>query len=204
MPEPILRQGIEYNEEPPPSVLVKAMTRQRALQLIDEGEFRLSKPSYYRTFENPELRDQNEGIGSFTLNGKEIFTESGNDVFIWGTSLEDVNLDMLLQLSQTYDTIVSINNPEEFFQRILSYIRNNQSPYHLHCGRVTYNRAQVIAQQTLRGQRWHYNVFQKDIRDVDQVEYRISLTRLGHSIEEEHLHLTIGNCQDIISIEDLA
>ncbi len=202
MPNAIIESGIEYNGYPPPNILVKAMERPRALALINDGNIRFRTLSYYREIENPGQGDPNEGIGNYQLNGNDMTTTSANEIFIWCTSLDEVSRDTLLRLATGYETIIRIQNPLEFFSRIYNFLRENLTTFHLHCGRVIYNRGQAVDQQTLNEQKWHYNIFQKDTKYADQMEYRISLTNVSFGlIAKDYIDLNIRYCQDIISIE---
>ena len=74
--------GIEYNEHPSPSSVIKATESRWAYKLRDHGEIRLNSIKFYQSVENAELGDTNEGNGMLRMNGHPMESGSINEVFI--------------------------------------------------------------------------------------------------------------------------
>lgn len=198
---------IEYNEYPPPQLLLKAMERQWAEKLIDSGSLRLRKLEYYRQWENDHLGDANDGRGLFHMAGDPVQTDSGNDVYAWCLSLPDISNAQLLEIAKhgEYNCVVRIHSPEELFKRMLKFLQEHKKGFRLHNGYVHYNRGAEIDKETLKSQKFHFNVFQKEQRFQENKEYRISITNCTLTrYKEDYLDLLLGDSSDILSIEPLS
>ncbi len=58
--------------------------------------------------------------------------------------------------------------------------------------------------RTLNSQKFHFNVFQKDPSFAPDMEYRLSLTDTSLRPQQKNLvDLAVGDCSDILSIEEL-
>ena len=199
-------EGIEYNEYPPPSVLIKAMKRQWALQLLHTGSMKMRRLAYYRQLEKPTLGDPEEGLGLLKFNGRLMHSNSMKDIFVWCTSLLSIAPTRFMQIAEegNYDCRVRILDPQTFFSRICICLRQNHRGFNIHCGHIIYNRREEVDQKTLHSQKWNSNVFQKPPGSKDDQEYRISVQNCTDTpLPVEGLDLTIGNCSDILSIEDV-
>jgi len=194
--------GIEYNKYPPPSSLIKATEMKRAILLRDEGNIRLSSIEYYQSLEKPELGDQNEGQGTFELNGHAMESGSINEVYIWCSAIPSTNPDILKSLSSNYDTIIRVIEVEEFVNRIRKAAMSKGYDLMPHMGAVIYNRGEEVTKKVLNDQKWHHNVFQKGNEFSHQEEYRVAFCNFTFDkIGLGHLDLELGNCSDIIKIE---
>lgn len=91
----IIACGIEYNEFPPPKLLVKAMKKKWADPLIKDGVLRIQNIEYFKKWENKILGDSNDGEGLYHLNNHPIQTGSGNDVYAWCLSLPKISSDRI-------------------------------------------------------------------------------------------------------------
>jgi len=202
----LIVNGIEYNEYPSPGQLVKLMERKWANELLNSGSVRLRKLEYYRRWENDLLGDPNDGEGLYHRRGHPMEAGSINDVYGWCLSLPDIPSTRISLLAHHggYDCMVRIHAPEEFFRRAQDWLSAHLNGFLLHCGRVNYNRGEEVDEQTLKSQKFHFNVFQKDPRFQDDMEYRMAVTNSTFtSLPGDHLDLALGDCTDIISIEDL-
>jgi hypothetical protein len=202
----LLLGGIEYNEYPPPPQLVKLMTRERADEVIQNGLLRLRPLQYYRHWENKVLGDPNDGLGLYHLDGHPIHAGSINPDYAWCLSLPEIDLSRRLLLARHggYDSIVWIHAPEEFFRRVRDWLSAHLNGFHLHCGCVNYDRGGEVDKQTLNSQKFLFHVFQKDPKFQEDMEYRMAVTDATFTgTEQDHLDLALGDCTDIISIEDL-
>lgn len=198
----VVVNGIEYNEYPSPSSLIKATERKWALKLRDEGFLRLNSAYFYQTLEDPELGDRNEAKGMLKLNGHPIETSSINELFIWCSAIPEASPKILKSLNPSYDVIVRIYNVDEFVKRIVSTAKSRNYALYPHIGRVKYNRGKEVSKDVLNNQQWHYNVFQKSSNYAHQEEYRLSFSNINFKrIEKNYLDLSLGKCSDIIEIE---
>ena len=202
----IIVNGIEYNEYPPPSRLVKAMEREWGGDLVGKGAIRFRRLEYYQRWENAVLGDPNEGNGLFHLDGQPMEVNSSNEVYAWCASLPALSLERLALMAREgkYNCIIKLFDPEEFFQRVKDKLSTQRKGLWLHCGHVNYNRGAQIDRNKLNSQNFHFNVFQKDPKFKEDMEYRMSVVNCTfHRLPEDHLDLVLGDCSDIISIEEL-
>lgn len=202
----IIRNGIEYNELPAPEMLVKAMERRFANQLLDSGKLRISHLDFFRNWENKILGDCNDGIGQYYVNGHPMENSSVNDIYAWSLSFPEIADSRLAIFGEQcgYDCKVVIREPEEMFQRIKKRLANNHSELWIHCGAVKYDRSQAVDKATLNSQQFHFNVFQKAASFEEDREYRLSITNISFSrFHGNYIDVEVGNCRDIASIEEL-
>ncbi len=202
----IVANGIRYNEYPPPQLLVKAMERRWAEELVRAGLMRLRKLEYYRSWENGLLGDPNDGEGLYHVHGYPMQTGSSNDVYAWCLSLPTIEPSRRLLLAQHggYDCLLVIPAPERFFKKVAGFLSQNRKGFGLHCGLANYNRGEEIAKRTLNSQKFHHNVFQKSPRFEDDKEYRMAITNSTFNrLHDDHLDLLLGDCRDIMSIDGL-
>ncbi len=198
----VIVNGIEYNEYPSPSSLIKSTEMKWALKLRDEGCLRLNSVGFYQKLENPELGDTNEAKGMLKLNGHPMEVDSANEVFIWCSAKPDTSTEVLKSLNRSYDAIVRINNVEEFANRIISAARSSGYNLAPHLGQINYNRGEEVSKDVLNDQKWHHNIFQKSMDYSHQKEYRMSFSNFTFQpINKSCLDITLGNCSDILDIE---
>ena len=198
--------GIEYNDYPPPAELIKAMERQWAVPLDQAGSIKMRKLAFYQCWEKRILGDPEDGKGFLRFDGRLIHTGTVNDVYAWCTSLSSIQPSRLALIARDggYDCLVRIREPSSFLARILSFLRQNYQGFRVHCGHVVYNRRADVDKITLNSQSWHFNVFQKAQESKDDEEYRISIVNCTFNhLSGEDLDLELGDCSDIITIEEL-
>ncbi len=197
-----LVDGIEYNQYPPPTTLIKAMESKWAAKLLNEGAIRLYSIKYYQTLESHELGDVNEGRGMLHLNGHQMQMGSTNEVFIWCGALPNTSVATLKGLNSSYNTIIRITNVIEFTNRIVCALYDFGFKWHTHLGQVTYNRGDEVSKETLNRQKWHYNIFQKSAKYEHQREYRLAFTNISfQQINKKWIALSIGSSKDIMKME---
>lgn len=202
----IISNGIEFNEHPAPRLLVKAMSRRWADSLIDSGKLRVRHLDYFRNWENKVLGDPDDGNGEYHVNGHPMETGSLNDVYAWCLSFPEITPNRLTLFAEQsgYDCLVVIRNPEVMFQRINEFLLTNLDGFMVNCGAVKYDRSQEVDIKTLDSKQVHYNVFQKAASFEEDREYRVSIINCNFSHrQDKHIDLEIGNCRDIVSIEEL-
>lgn len=197
-----INEGIEFNEFPPPSELIKAMESKWAEQLIKNGSVRLNPLSYYQSLESEELGDNLEGLGELRVDGHPYSMSSINETFVWCCANPETDHATLLSLDDNYDVIIKISDPIEFVKRISKALREAgyefSSP---HAGRINYNRSDEVTLPTLQEQMWEWNSFQKSLSYQHQNEFRFVFTELSFSMDEvAPIDLSIGNCEDIIEL----
>ena len=193
------------------------MKRVYAEKLAHEGKLRMGNLTYYRQLEDEHLGDENEGLGLYYVDDRPMQTESINKTYVWCSSLPSVSRERMQEfaLSSGYDCRLVINNPLEFIRRVNKVI---PAHFYLHIGCVRYDRGNAISKELLNRQKFDFQLFQKDAAFSDQDEYRIAAidnpySSLSDADEQEHiaraqgeccrlpLDLSLGNCDDIMSIE---
>ncbi len=186
--------------------MVKAMKHQWANQLVIAGSMRFRSLEYYRKWENAVLGDPNDGEGLFHMNAHPFAVGSSNPVYAWCASLPEITVERLLDLAKhgKYDCIVRIREPEVLLQRVRLALRQKADELLLHCGEVFYDRGNEVDKETLNSQKFHFNVFQKSPRFMQDREYRMSLTDVSvRPNPREYVDLLVGDCSDIMDIEEL-
>ena len=198
--------GIEYNEFPPPSRLIKVMSKEFALRLVEEGELRIWNLEFFRKWENRTLGDINDGNSLFHLNGHRITVGSINDVYAYCFShlkISDRQINLNAR-SQGYDCVVTVNNPIIFFGKINAWLVSNRPGFRIHCGDVNYTRGDELSKADLNSQNFHYNIFQKSKCFLEDKEYRLSITNSTFKkLNDQYIDLDIGNCAGLLSIKSL-
>lgn len=193
--------GIEYNEHPPQSSVIKATESKWAYKLRDNGEIRLNSIKFYHALENADLGDQNEGNGMLRVNGHPMESGSINEVFIWCSALDSTPHATLKCFNTNYDTIIQLTDPVEFAKRIRKAALDKGYDLMPHLGHIQYNRGDEVTKKELNEQKWYANVFQKGSSYSHQQEYRFAFSNFTfNEIGLDHLDLVIGACNDIIKI----
>lgn len=202
----VIVEGVEYNNYPPPPVLLKLMKSRWAKALIKFGNIRLVSLEFYQRWENKVLGDPSDGIALSHMNERPYTIDSHNEIFALCMSLPSISQERALTLAKEgdYDCMVKIVTPEQLFQRIKGAIKRVEGSFWSHCGHVNYDRGQEVDKQTLNTQKFHFNVFQKSPDFEADKEYRLSLTNCDlKSLKTEFIEIEMGNCEDIITIESL-
>ena len=197
--------GIEFNEHPPPRFLVKLMKRKFAEKLRDAGEIRLGSLFSYQNWENDELGDVHDGLALFHIAGHPIKIETANQVFVWSSSLPSISPERTdkLALSGGYDCRITVSNAQMRFKRINDTLKMDHPYFWMHCGHVKYDRGCETNRDSISARGFQFNVFQKSHHFSADVEYRISITN-GSTVThpDEHIFLVLGNCSDLVTIEN--
>lgn len=194
-------EGVEFNELPPTS-LKRALNKKYAESLINEGSIKLNRLKLLQEIEAMPRGDNNEGIGSYSIEGKAELCEQIHDAFIYCTAIGSIENEKLLEIFNDCDTVVEITNPLEFSRRIrcLSIF----DVYNVHCGTVKYDRGTGLPAQTPMDLNWNFNMFQKDERYSEQQEYRFAVIKellFGPTAaDSDNIVINIGYCGDIASI----
>lgn len=201
--ESVIVDGVEY---PPPTILLKAMERRWAKELITTGLMRFGSLASYREWENTVLGDPNDGKGLFHMKGHPYRTGSANPVYAWCASLPTITPDRTLLLAEhgKYDCVVRVHHPLILIQRIREALSATYKSLNLDCSEVSYNRGVEVDKQALNSQNFHFNVFQKDPAFALDMEYRLSLTDTDlRPDRKSYVNITVGKCSDIMSIDEL-
>lgn len=202
----IIEKGIEYKFYPPPPVLVKVMKEKHAKNLREHGAVRLTHADVYRAMENQQLGDCHDSRGMLTMEGHEYHTSTVNPVFLFSMSIQNITHKRISEIAESegYDCLLTISNPEVFFQRIREALLRRSRKYWVHCGKVKYNRGVTVSKNALNSQQFNHNIFQKShIFRMDK-EYRLSVSNLSlHPRQQKYINLAIGKCTRIVTIEKL-
>jgi len=202
----IIVDGVEYNTYPPPEKLVKVMARRWAEVLLSNGAMRFGSLEYYRKWENDALGDPNDGEGMLRMKEHQYNVGSSNPVYAWCTSIPTITPERIRILANHghYDCLVQIHHPMTLIQRVRRTLSSKGRGLYLHCAEVSYNRGIEVDKATLNSQKFHFNVFQKDSRFAEDIEYRLALTDVGLKYEvRDHVDIQVGKCSDITDIRDL-
>lgn len=198
--------AIQYMEYPPPESLIRVMKQQWAEELIRKGSLRLHKLEFYRRWEKGQLGDPDDGKGLYRMGGHPMHSNSSNDIYVWCLSLPTIQRERLMLLAKDggYDSVIVLHSPEKFFKRVHGSVSKYRKHFPLHCGLVRYNRGEEVNKEILNSQKFNFNVFQKDHRFKEDMEYRMSIINATFDrLKEDYLDLLIGDCSDIISMEAL-
>lgn len=202
----IISEGVEYNSYPPPSSVTKAMERIWAKKFIENGSMRFGSLKYYQTWEIKTLGDKNDGRGMFHMEGDPYEIESSNPVYVWCASLPDITPERVRVLAKegNYDCRVRICQPQCLIHRVRDALITLRSDLMLQCSDVIYDRGLEVDKVMLNDQKFHFNVFQKDVNFEEDMEYRLSVVDCSiKPIQDAYIDIKVGNCSDIITIEDL-
>ena len=161
--------GHHPKEYPPHKFLIKAMSREFAEKLIDEGALRMWIIDFYRNIENKFQGDNSEGIGRNIVDGKHLSIGSANSQFIWCLSMSDEPESLkssLLNLDNNYDTLIVIVEPIKFIKGFEKAVHDMHDFGHkLLYGPVRYDKNEKIDRKTFNKiypNYEYFSVFQKD------------------------------------------
>lgn len=200
--------GVEYSDYPPPAGLVKVMERRWAQKLLASGSMQFGNLVSYRRWENEVLGDPNDGHAMYMMNGHPYQLGSANPIYAWCAARLEISADRLLLLAEhgKYDCVVRVHEPLALIQRVRAALTGDNSIFHLQCSQVSYNRGAVVSKDTfIRIQnKFQSNVSEKDPRFSPDKEYRLWLTDSSRRpARKAHVDVEIGECSDILSIEEL-
>ncbi|GAB4188842.1 MAG: hypothetical protein Tsb002_15410 [Wenzhouxiangellaceae bacterium] len=197
-----IEDGVEFNQYPPPSTLVKAMEFKWATNIIETGSLRLNSTSFYQNLESKDLGDFNEGRGMFKMNGHEMNVGTINDVYIWCSALPDTSKEVLLSLEESYNCIITINDTLQFVKRVSRALKDKGLKMWPHIGTVKYSRGKEVSKEALNSQKFNYNIFQKADNYSHHNEFRISFMNVTtNKLGTNPIDIEIGNCKELVTIE---
>lgn len=203
-PNPIA--DVEFRSYPPPKSLVKLMEYDWAKLFLTRGLMRFGSLESYRTWENKELGDPNDGNGMLRISGLPHGIRSRNPEYAWCSSLTKITPARMRILADSgrYNSLVLIRDPLTLIRRVLTAIRNKQANYLLPlCALAEYDKGEEDEKAALGGLKERF-LYQKDHRFADDFEYRLLLTDARHGIQsDDHLDICVGDCSDILTIEAL-
>ena len=188
-------EGVEYEEYPPPNCVWRATQYEHAMSLIDQGILYLTNARVYREKLDPERGDPTETDGVFIRQGMRCTTGHTNPIFLWCASL--ATPEALMDTWSDCNTIVCINNPKIFAERILqAAITQNVKGISFHAGRPLYNKEKGGT----GAYHWVESIFQKPESQLSQEEYRFALVGEYSISDVKRIKLSLGTCRDLISI----
>ena len=194
--KPIIVNGVEYVEYPPPEKVWRATQYDYATSLIEHGILCLTNAEVYRNDPDPERGDETETDGVFIRQGVRCTTGHTNPIFLWSTTLE-ANPQVLLDTWRDCDIVVCINNPKVLAEKILkTAISQNVRGVSFYAGEPLYDKGQG----GIGAYRWAESIFQKPEKQAAQQEYRFALVGDYSMIDVKRIKLTLGPCSDLISI----
>lgn len=181
-----------------------------AKQFTDNGSFRLRCRYYYRDIENKARRDPTEGCGHTKEPGmvkqgwispnpaektiwervpgyQEHRTELGNAVFLFCTSLSDVNLDHMKENFGRY--IVKIDEPKKLSEDIYDYFFRIGQKFIIEGCKVVYNKGQKLNRELADNERLDLSYKQRTENFIRDCEFRIIAIKLGELCKQECKYL---------------
>lgn len=174
---------------------------------MDRGTFRLGCRYYYRNMEDKSRRDPTEGTGYTREPGivtsiwfppnrhekpvrreemgyQEHESECTNPIFLFCTSLPDVNLSHLRDNFGQY--IVKINDPRRFALDISAHFDGGGQNVLIEGYPVVYNKGQELDRKLADNERLDLSYRQKPFDKYHyDCEFRIAAIRLGNLCKEE-------------------
>lgn len=187
------------------------MKRKDAEALRDSGEVMLHTLEFFREGKSKALGDPNEGHGLYVHDKHPMKIGVSNEVFVfaWCTSLPSITPERIRLIAKEgrYDCMLTIQDPMTLFRRMRQNLLSIHPQYLMQCGNVIYDRGIAMEKDILlsKTKKFQSNVFQKDKEKfAEDVEYRVSVTNGTFTSSGcSELLLTVGDCSDIASIEEL-
>jgi hypothetical protein len=193
---PTIVNGVGYDEFPPPADLWGATKYAYAVDLIENGLLYLTNAQIYREHSDSERGDPTETDGKFIRQGVPCATAHTNPIFLWCTTL-DPDPEAVLAVWRDCDTVVHICEPQAFAERILRTAKaQGVKGVSFHAGTPTYDKEQGGT----RPYHWAESIYQKPKLHAQQKEYRFALVGDYSMIEVPRIELSLGPCDDLISI----
>ena len=191
----IIIRGVEYVDYPPPNRVWRATKHDHATSLVEQGILYLTNAEVYRDNPDPERGDSTETDGVFVRQSVRCTTGHTNPIFIWCTS--QAAPETLLNTWEDCDTVVCIKNPRGLAERMLqTAIAQNVKGASFYAGAPLYDKDKG----GIGAYHWAESIFQKPERHSPQQEYRFALVGQYTMINVKRIKLSIGPCDDLISI----
>jgi hypothetical protein len=183
-----------------------------AKQFIYKGIFRLNCRYYCRNMEDASRRDQTEGVGLTKEPGivtvgwvspnpaektiwtkeqgfQEHHTEFGAAVFLFCTSLPEVNRDYMKEKFGKY--IVKIDDPKKLAEDINDYFFSMGQRFRIEGCRVVYNKGQKLDRELTDNERVDLSYRQKESEKFHKdCEFRIVVFKSGELCENKCKYLS--------------
>lgn len=211
--------NLEAHGEFPDGPLFKAFSKMEyAEAFIKEGCFRMGSLNNYRSIEDGERRDAFEGHGHIRVPGqvvrahfkvddpdyfdttegpghRDVHTEIGNPIYIFSTSLPQVDLRYLK--SKFGQFIVQIDAPKQLAIDITEHLKRRPEKYAggIEGSFVSYNRGEVVDRELDSVERTYLSYSQKSIDFSDEHEFRFVAINMDRPSEREihdYLEIDLG------------
>lgn len=192
-----------FHDPVPAKPLLKSMDLQHATLLLETGEIRLHKISYYRDIEDKAVRDHDEGIGIINCRGNLVRIQGLMDTFVWCTSQAQISLTALAH-KYGRNAVLILNEPFEFSRRLIAAAYEFGSEWSLECRPVVYDKHSYRdreADDDHDEESPEFYSYQKDASFAHEIEYRFAITDLRwRKYRDNYLTFKLCPCADIMEI----
>lgn len=211
-----MQNNLKAHGEFPNRHVFKAFSKiEHAEAFVEEGRFRMGSLKNYRKIEDGERRDGAEGhghirvleqahfdandTGYFDVTGcsvhRGIHTELGNPIYIFSTSLPEVNLNSLK--SKFGQFIVRIDAPKQLAHDMTEHLKLRPEKYAggIEGRFVSYNRGEIIDMEPDNFQRTSLSYSQKPTKFIGECEFRfvaINMDSLSERKTYEYFEINLG------------
>ena len=174
----------------------KATMSDWANDLIENGKVHFTNIQQFATDSHPGKGDANEGRQVLIRNGLRCTAEYPMPVYVWCCTL-DTQPCRVIQTWPDKNCVIQILDIVDFAKRITnSLVEKHPGLWPLRVGPVVYTKTTGGHETT----NWSDGLFQKDERYDGQKEFRFAITAKSGDVQEDHVTLELGACQDIVRI----
>lgn len=190
---PIIHNGIEFVL---PGIQ-KGYPRCWAEDFLTRGIVYFTNLIVIKQDEHPQRGDRFEGSGHYVRDGKSVFSDYANPIFVWCATME-MDPAVVRATWRDRDTVLQITNTLALAERIQNSLQQQADVAECLVGPVTYDRD--IGSH--RHHDWADGIFQKGGRYGNQKEFRFAV--IGHMEikTQDHIILELGACSDIARIAE--
>lgn len=212
----LMQKNLKVHGEFPDGHVFKAFSRKEyAEAFVKEGRFRMGSLQNYRTIEDGRRRDKSEGHGHIRVPGqvvtahfdvndpdyfdvteapghRDVHTELGNPVYIFSTSLPEVDLSYIVNKFGQF--VVQIDTPKQLALDITEHLKRRPEKYAggIEGRYVSYNRGEIVDAELDNVERTTLSYSQKPVYFIDEHEFRfIAINMDRPSVREVHECLEI-------------
>lgn len=215
----IMQNNLKAHGDFPNGHVFKAFSKvEHAEAFVKEGQFRMGSLQNYRSIEDAERRDVSEGYGHIRVFGqvvkvhldandsdyyevteapghRDVRTELGNPIYIFSTSLPNVDLGYLVRRFGQF--IVQIDTPKQLALDITEHLKQRPEKYAggVEGRYVSYNRGEIVDEELDRVKRIVLSYSQKSVKFINEREFRfvvISMDRPSEKMIHEYIEINLG------------
>lgn len=226
-----MQKNLKAHGEFPDSYVLKAFSNvEHAEEFVKQGRFRMGSLKCYRRTKDRERRDEAEGHGHVRVPGqvvtahfdsndpdyfevtkrfghRNVHSELGNPVYIFSTSLPEVDLDIMKKRFGQF--IVQIDGPAQLANDITEHLMRRPEKFAggIEGRMVSYNRGEIVDSDLDSYRRTTLSYSQKFIEFSDQFEFRfvaINMDRPSERRTLEYLEIDLGGPVSYARVVDIS